>query len=62
LSLIELSPVCSAAELARVPELAPVPTVELIIASPAAMLADFNSARRLNGDPEFPENLDDVLT
>jgi hypothetical protein len=60
LSLID-SPVNSAAELARVPELAPAP-VEPIIANPAAMLADLNRARRLKVEAELPGGLNDVLT
>jgi hypothetical protein len=61
LSLIDF-PLNSAAELARVPELAPAPAVEPITANPAAMLADFNRARRLKGEGEFCGGLNDVLT
>jgi hypothetical protein len=36
--------------------------VEPIITTPAAIPADFSSARRLKGEPEPRVDLDDVLT
>jgi hypothetical protein len=61
LSLIDLSPVDCAAELARIPELALAPTVEPTIANPAATPADFKRVRRLKDEAEFSGDLDDVL-